>query len=147
MKEKNNIEMMAALVCTRICERHRNCDNQELASDICSKCELNTVMPEILKRKRIYISGPITGVANYKEIFSTAAAELREADYDVIDPAEVNSYMPISCTHDEYMSMCYPMIDMCDAIYMLPNWQQSKGACIEYGYAKAKGKEIMQKQE
>ena len=30
------------------------------------------------------------------------------------------------------------MLDKADAIYMLEDWQESRGACVEYGYALAK---------
>ena len=33
------------------------------------------------------------------------------------------------------MSLCYPMIDMCDAIYFLDGWEESEGAKIEFEYA------------
>lgn len=35
------------------------------------------------------------------------------------------------------------MLDMCDSVYMLSNYEKSKGACMEYGYALAKDKKIL----
>lgn len=35
------------------------------------------------------------------------------------------------------------MIDVCEAVYFLPTWTDSKGAHLEMGYAKAKGKKII----
>lgn len=51
--------------------------------------------------------------------------------------------MPSDATYEEYMAMCFPMIDMCDAIFMLDGWRDSRGANREYGYALGKDKIIM----
>lgn len=47
-------------------------------------------------------------------------------------------------TWEEYMSICYKMIDICDALYFLDNWKDSKGAQAEYEYAVANNKSIYQ---
>jgi len=62
---------------------------------------------------------------------------------EIINPALVNSHLPKSTTHEEYMRMSFCMLDMCDSIYMLSNYEKSKGACMEYGYAMAKYKIIL----
>nr|DAZ41552.1 MAG TPA: protein of unknown function (DUF4406) [Caudoviricetes sp.] len=40
------------------------------------------------------------------------------------------------------MRMSFELLDLCDAIYMLDGWENSKGANQEYGFAKGKGIEI-----
>lgn len=35
------------------------------------------------------------------------------------------------------------LMDLCEAVYMLKGWQESKGANREYGYALAKDKIII----
>lgn len=38
----------------------------------------------------------------------------------------------------EFMKIDFMLLDLCDAIYMMPGWDLSKGACMERGYAMAK---------
>ena len=94
---------------------------------------------------KIYISGAITNNPNYKEDFERAEDYLqREYPNDeIINPALVNSFLPKSTTYEEYMNMCFCMLDMCDSIYMIKGWDKSCGANREYGYALAKDMIIM----
>lgn len=89
---------------------------------------------------KVYISGPITGVADYMANFKKAENQL-EKDFEkavVINPAKVNYMMPEETTYEEFMKMAFCMLDMCDTIYMLKGWEKSCGANREYGYALAK---------
>lgn len=92
---------------------------------------------------RIYISGSITGTDDYMERFAKAEKYLIKQGYSVVNPAKVNAQLPEDTTYEEYMKMCFCMIDMCDAIYMLNGWNKSCGANRELGYAMAKDKTII----
>ena len=45
--------------------------------------------------------------------------------------------------YEEYMDMSIMLLNMCDCIFMLNGWQQSRGANREYGYALAKDMTII----
>ena len=45
--------------------------------------------------------------------------------------------------YKDYMKTSLAMRDMCDAIFMLPGWQDSKGCAIEFEYAYEHGIHII----
>ena len=91
---------------------------------------------------RVYISGPITGTKDYAMRFAEAEAKLEKMGFSVFNPARVNAELPESLGHEEYMEISMAMLGMCDGIYMLNGWRDSRGACREYGYAIGKGLRI-----
>ena len=86
----------------------------------------------------IYISGAITNDFNYKEKFKKAEEKLLKMGHAVLNPTVV----PPMFSHEEHLHIDYAMIDICDGLYMLPDWRESKGANMEYDYAVRKGKKI-----
>lgn len=98
---------------------------------------------------KIYISGRITGLPQneYMDNFMRSEMWLKARGYSVINPAKVNQMLPIDTTYEQYMAMSFCMLDMCDAIYMMSNWTESKGAKMEIEQAKAKGMKIMYESE
>lgn len=87
---------------------------------------------------KIYVAGKITGRPGYKTEFSDAELLLENMGFKVMNP----STMPEGFEQSEYLHVCTAMIDVCDAVYFLPTWIDSKGSHYEMGYAKAKGKAI-----
>lgn len=83
----------------------------------------------------IYISGPITGVSNYRENFARAENYLSRKGYRVINPAKVDDALPF-LDYEQHMTKDLVLLGLCETIYMLTGWENSKGANIEYQYAK-----------
>jgi hypothetical protein len=95
-------------------------------------------------RKRIYISGKITGldINIAKDIFDTACFILWNQGYNPINPMTLNHH-----SHDQswssFMRVDIKALCECEAIYMLPNWKDSKGAILEHHIAESLGMEII----
>lgn len=80
--------------------------------------------------KTIYISGRITGIEAQAEIlFNQAEIALKNKGYTVVNP------MKLPHQHDKtwesYMKECVIALMACDAVFVLDNWQESKGAKVE----------------
>jgi hypothetical protein len=93
--------------------------------------------------KTIYISGAITGQHPdlVKKVFSEAEYMLILLGYKVVNPLTLNHQHDQSW--EEYMAVDIKALFKCDAIYMLSNWHNSRGAKIERAVAKAMGIEII----
>lgn len=83
---------------------------------------------------RIYIAGAIRGTGDYMMRFRCAEENLQDKGYEVINPAAVCARLPV-LEHEEYMSICLPMVALCDAIYLLKGWHNSKGVKSELAWA------------
>lgn len=94
---------------------------------------------------RIYIAGKVTGDENYQEKFDQAEKVLASIGHEPINPACLR--LPKSCSWKDYMSLTLRMLDLADAVCLLPDWKESRGACVEYGYAVAKDKIIVYAEE
>ena len=78
---------------------------------------------------KAYISGPMTGLPDLNfPAFHAAAALLRSQGHDVVNPAEIcDATMPwTDCMRADIKALCD-----CDTIYLLPGWENSKGAHLE----------------
>lgn len=80
---------------------------------------------------KIYIAGKITGLEDYKERFKAAQGYLEAIGHTVMNPAVLEGEFE----HHEFMHICFAMIDVCDSVYFLNNWEDSKGAKLEHSYA------------
>lgn len=92
-------------------------------------------MKEITK---VYVAGKISGNDKYKQEFARAEIYLKNKGMTVLNP----SIIPEGFEQAVYLHICTAMIDVCEAVYFLPTWVDSKGSNYEMGYAKGKGKVI-----
>lgn len=101
---------------------------------------------------KIYISGPIAGAHNLSRDeklarFDRAELVLRQDGYEPLNPLSVRGCSTRSCDgtmvdgryrHGWSCWLRYDLIAMlqeCDQIAMLPEWELSKGARLEYAVA------------
>ena len=92
---------------------------------------------------KVYVAGKISDLNKERvcKKFKEAENFLLAKGHDVLIPIVSPEYKSLS--HEDYMHICYAMIDVCDAVYMLDNWRESAGAKLEYEYACSKNKEII----
>ena len=90
---------------------------------------------------RVYIAGAMTGVFKYKEKFIEAEEYIRGLGHIVLNP----SFLPEGLS--DYYEINKAMIDQCDAIYVLLNYENSKGTKREIEYAKSTGKQVIYQQD
>lgn len=94
------------------------------------------------KRTKVFISGKVSGIEYYVayQTFANADRRLSSMGYQVINPMKLcrKNWSWLRC-----MAKCLWAIYFCDKIYQLPNWQESRGARIEYKWAKLLRKRIL----
>lgn len=64
---------------------------------------------------------------------------LWEAGHVVISPHLNSAHFEVDCkcVYEDYLRADFKIIARCDALFMLPGWEQSKGACREKAYAES----------
>lgn len=89
-----------------------------------------------MKKNRIYIAGKVTGENRLDCAlkFSHTAGVLRKHDFLPINPLEVVN--DFKCPWQKAMRLTIAEMMKADAILMIGNWRNSKGAMMEYAIAK-----------
>lgn len=98
------------------------------------------------KRKaKIYIAGRVTGLKpeQYEPMFATVKKELELAGHEVINPLTDIPHEDVNNWALTIME-CLPYVAQCDCIAMLPGWEKSDGAQIEYHFARGHKLQVLQ---
>tara|TARA_R110000850_G_scaffold162143_1_gene286835 strand:- start:399 stop:1094 length:696 start_codon:yes stop_codon:yes gene_type:complete len=83
-------------------------------------------------KQKIYIAGPMSTHPDFnRPAFNSTSDALSLAGYIVLSPA----ILPDGLTQAQYMQIDLTMLQCCDAIFMLNNWDDSAGAMAEHALA------------
>ncbi|WP_417219007.1 DUF4406 domain-containing protein [Achromobacter spanius] len=83
---------------------------------------------------KTYLAGPMTGHLDLNfPLFHAEAKRLRATGHDVVNPAEIN--VDPTKGWEDCMRVDIAELMKCEAIAMLPGWQQSRGASLEHHIA------------
>jgi hypothetical protein len=91
---------------------------------------------------RAYIAGPMTGYEDFNyPAFNAAAATLRARGWQIENPAENPD--PPSREWIDYMRMAVAQVARCDVVVLLPGWEGSRGARVEFTLATGLGLQVL----
>ena len=130
------------------CANHRQDGNRHTCMHTKNREAWGTINDPLIdhcgkfERLRVYISGPITGVKDYKFNFATAAQILESKGFEVINPAALD--LGEDATWADYMRRDIAALTTAHYIKMLPGWEKSRGAVIENRLAVDLGLEVME---
>ena len=93
---------------------------------------------------KIYISGKISGMNRFRSklLFRNAQRYLEGKGYEVINPWKNQDIQDVVDMGGDYTAIlleCLNVLGSCDAIYMLDNFMESRGAKAEHAFAIACG--------
>ena len=95
-----------------------------------------------MKKKKVYISGQITGLEKetYTALFSYAEKKIESAGYTAINPARLDDCEnPEKMEWSDFLRRDIKLLCGCDYICLLPNWKESRGARLEATIAEQLG--------
>lgn len=105
---------------------------------------------------KIYIAGKVTGDPGYKDKFKDAEAQVRDfcffdkhgvreamADWSGFQPVSPAKFIPEGMGWRWAMALCIIRLIGCSYVYMLQDWQDSRGARKEHRWARFLRKTII----
>ena len=98
-------------------------------------------MSEVFSSVRCYVAGKVSGLSDDYVVskFQKASGFLRSnVSSDGRERVVMSPHVLLGnpgFPHGDYMHVCYAMIDVCDEVWFLPDWETSRGALMEMDYA------------
>ena len=85
--------------------------------------------------RKIYISGPITGVDPEvcRAHFARAEEELRRQGLTPVNP--LKNGLPATAAWEQHIRRDLELLQDCEEVYMLDGWERSRGCKIEFNMA------------
>jgi hypothetical protein len=86
------------------------------------------------KKLLVYIAGPIANTDDFCERFKQARLEVAQLGYQPVCPVEINGFdntMRDADNRRAYLQKDIAALMNCDGIYLLRNWENSRGARLE----------------
>ena len=95
-----------------------------------------------VKNMKLYISGKISGtdLTHTRKRFSDAADKLQALGHEVVNP--LCNGLSETDPWEAHMVKDIANLLQCEGIYMLSDWEESRGARIEYAIAKEIGLKV-----
>lgn len=88
---------------------------------------------------KVYICGNIKDAP----AFEMAELLLRQQGHIPISPRKVLFTLPEEITNSDFTVIAFELIRVCEAVYLLNDWETDFGARVELAHAKRLGKEIL----
>ena len=95
---------------------------------------------------RIYLAGPYTPIDGREETrlaniraASDTAKQLLKLGLTPFCPHTMTAGWEDECSYDDFLRMDLEWLRLCDAVVLLPGWQTSRGARMEYEEALKEG--------
>lgn len=104
--------------------------------------ELLPVQLPPARTRRIYIAGPMSGIEDHNfPAFNAQADILRKEGWTVLNPADHG--VVEGAEWGDYLRHDLAGLVTCEAIYLLPGWESSKGARLEVTVAEQLGLKVL----
>ena len=103
---------------------------------------MQVLSPSSIEPRRIYISGPMSGLPELNlPAFAAEEARIKASGHVALSPA----WLPDGLTQAQYMDVCLALVRAASEMVMLPGWERSAGARAERAYAEKLGLPIVEK--
>lgn len=96
------------------------------------------------KERLVYVAHPYGGEEHNKKQVEIYISRIIRDYPDVVPVSPIHNlgFLYHSMTYIEGMEQCLHLLSMCTELWLCAGWENSKGCCMEYAYAKGRGIKI-----